>query len=45
MKYKHTTKECHKTTNEENRRIEAQKGATKSARKQLTKWQQAHTFQ
>ena len=37
--YKHATKESNQTTTKESkRRIKAQKGTTKTAREQLTKW-------
>ena len=37
--YKHTTKASHQTTKEESKRRKEQTGTTKTARKQLTKWQ------
>ena len=37
--YKHTTKASHHTKKEESKRRKEQRGTTKTARKQLTKWQ------
>jgi len=37
--YKHTTKESHQTTKEESNGRKEQRGTTKTARKQVIKWQ------
>ena len=43
--HKHTMKENHEFTREETKRKRNEQRTTKTTRKQVTKWQQVHTYQ
>ena len=44
-KHKHTTEENHQTTREQTKRREKNRRTTITTSKQVTKWQEVHTYQ